>query len=338
MRKISTKKFDRQQLLQRAISTFRHAAKCQNPDFCRGYCDTIAHVFLQHAQTLGLKGKLLAVDNPNKKPTHGWDHWGGHWKNTGGCISHYIAYFPALGQTVDWTARQFWARAPVPLIETLEQTKARWNQLPFGTKDSREEESDTLDYDFKDTDFPEYDDRGNLKLSSVTAHNPSGEYMYRVHPKGDIHRVLKDGLYSYSPADGPGAPVDFPEYDRWPGQDVETDPQTSRLYLADKQWDIDTWEQEDSRWHDRFRIRIPKHHVEGRMEPDDQMGDGDHFIDTGEGNEQLLEPHQYDIDMGRGQWVRGDHAQDIMAKSWHHLYHKGPGSMGYRIYPEEDES
>lgn len=52
-------------------------------------------------------------------------------------LSHYVAYFPQLGLSIDWTPRQFWGDSPVPLIQTLPQLKLLWQEFPFQLQDAR---------------------------------------------------------------------------------------------------------------------------------------------------------------------------------------------------------
>ena len=126
--------------LQQAIDSFPLKSICQSSTATMGACDNIAVSFLRHAKESGLKGMLLALDNPHKEPTHGWKTWGGHWKKTGSAISHYIAYFPSLQLGVDFAARQFWDDAKVPEIYSLEEIKQLWSEFPFGMDDSRDHE------------------------------------------------------------------------------------------------------------------------------------------------------------------------------------------------------
>lgn len=126
--------------LNQAIDTFPLKNQCETPSAAMGDCDNISIAFLDHAKKYNLNGRLLAIDNPNKSPTGGWDLWGGHWEKTGAAISHYIAYFPSLELGVDFSARQFWDDAKIPEIYTLEQIKSLWSELPFGTDDSRDYE------------------------------------------------------------------------------------------------------------------------------------------------------------------------------------------------------
>jgi hypothetical protein len=122
--------------LKSAIQSFPYKDRCAKPEYGMGDCDNLSVAFLRHAENYGLKGILLAVDNPHKEPTAGWDK--GHWKDSGHVVSHYIAYFPEMKTGVDFTARQFWHDAPVPMIMPLSQIKSSWDELPFGMKDSRE--------------------------------------------------------------------------------------------------------------------------------------------------------------------------------------------------------
>lgn len=162
-----------------------------------------------------------------------------------------------------------------------------------------------------------------LYLETI-AHTRSGKYFYRVHPKGDIINILKSGLYSISPANMPGSFVDRPDLGRWPDQEIE-DPQTSRLYVADSKWSIE-WNQ------DRFRIRIPAELIEDKLERDHL---GDYYLDTGESEELILKPNQFDIYIG-GRWTRADLVDPIMKKYWHKKYYQPAGHYGY-TWHEPDE-
>ena len=152
-------------------------------------------------------------------------------------------------------------------------------------------------------------------------------YYYRVHPKGEIGDVLVSGLGSYSPGQMPGSYADYPDLDRWADQDYTLDPQTHRLYVADTEW--------ENLAPDRFRVRIPSHHLESYDLRKDHLGD--YYIDTGEDPETLLQPHQFDIDLGGGQWVRADRVDPIMVRSWEHLHHKPPGYYGNRFNEDEED-
>lgn len=152
-----------------------------------------------------------------------------------------------------------------------------------------------------------------------------GPFYYRIHPKGDISKILNSGLYSYSPAEGPGSYVDHPDMERWPDQDAFTDPQTYRFYVADSEWEVTG---------DRFRIRIPAKYIEDRLIEDHL---GDYYIDTGFSSELILTPDQFEIDLGHNQWVRADRVYDkIMERYWRAQY-KPPGFYGNRFLEEEDE-
>ena len=172
------------------------------------------------------------------------------------------------------------------------------------------------------------------KSTIKKADNWSGEYYYRVHPKGDISSALRNGLWSYSPGEGPGSYVDHPEFERWPGQDID-DQQTYRFYVADSEWEIGF---------DRFRIRIPVEFVENLLVEDEL---GDYYIDTGSESRQILEPNQFEIDIGKGRWVRADMLTDkTMPRVWERMYKKPPGYFGNKWnsdwgeleeYEEEEE-
>lgn len=145
------------------------------------------------------------------------------------------------------------------------------------------------------------------------AEHLSGRYYYRVHPKAKIHEVLTGGLWSYSPGDHPGAYSDRPEMERWPDQEPE-DAQSYRFYVAKNEWETSG---------DRFRIRIPAEYIEDRLVKDHL---GDYYIDTGSDSEQILEPWQYDVDIGAGQWRRADMVgSKTMGSKWREMYAKPPG-------------
>lgn len=146
-----------------------------------------------------------------------------------------------------------------------------------------------------------------------------GRYYYRVHPKADLLNIIRNGLYSYSPGDGPGAFIDRPDMERWPDQDMDRDePQTCRLYVADSKWEIGP---------DRFYIRIPVENISSRLEKDSL---GDYFIDTGTNRKLILKPDQFDIDIGDKKWLRADMAGDLPALYWKKAYYKKPGFYGNR--------
>jgi len=152
-----------------------------------------------------------------------------------------------------------------------------------------------------------------------------GPFYYRVHPKGDISSVLNSGLYSYSPAEGPGAYTDHPEMEKWPDQDTFSDEQTYRFYVADSEWEVPA---------DRFRVRIPAEFIENRLDKDSL---GDYYIDTGSDSELIVTPDQYEIDMGGGQWVRADQIRDRVMERYWRSQSKPPGYYGNKLYPEDEE-
>jgi hypothetical protein len=123
--------------LDQIVQSFPDRDQCSDQNYGMGDCDNISIRFLNHAKQFGLTGTLLAIDNPHQEPTGGWKPWGGDWKKTGGAISHYVAYFPSLKIAVDFSARQFWADAPVPMIIPLEDLQKSWGDFPFGLEDSR---------------------------------------------------------------------------------------------------------------------------------------------------------------------------------------------------------
>jgi len=129
--------------LHDAIRQFWPQEDCQDPAYCHGCCDGVASLFLDHALMYGLEGTMLAVDNPHRVPTIGWKFWTGSdkdWREKPTVISHYMVYFPNLEIAVDFTARQFWHDAEVPMILTPDQVEAQWDQLPYGFDDSRQHE------------------------------------------------------------------------------------------------------------------------------------------------------------------------------------------------------
>jgi len=151
----------------------------------------------------------------------------------------------------------------------------------------------------------------------------SGKYYYRIHSKGDIFSVLRSGLWSYSPGEMPGSFVDHPEIERWPDQDQD-DPQTYRFYVANSEWDIKD---------DRFRIRIPAEYIEDKLVRDHL---GDYYIDTGESSDLIVSPNQFEIDLGQGQWVRGDKISGISRRVWE-KYKKPIGYYGNRFEEKSEE-
>lgn len=126
--------------IQKVIETFPYLGECHDSNFCMGNCDHMSIAFLSHAERYGFVGILLAIDNPLRAPSFGWNVWGGDWRRTGSAISHYVAYFPALDLVVDFTARQFWKQSPVPMMMDLEQLQSEWDQMPYGISDARNHE------------------------------------------------------------------------------------------------------------------------------------------------------------------------------------------------------
>lgn len=119
--------------LNNIITYFPTPQECYQSTIA-GDCDHISQLFLTYAKTQGLEGILLAVDQPKQEPDLGWNYWGG---KEFFLISHYIAFFPQLSKAVDWTARQFWAKSPVPWVQTLEEVQDNWEEFPFQLQDAR---------------------------------------------------------------------------------------------------------------------------------------------------------------------------------------------------------
>lgn len=161
-----------------------------------------------------------------------------------------------------------------------------------------------------------------VKFSDVTAHNREGRYYYRAHPKGDIRRLLNEGIDSVNPGNTPGSYVDAPEMERWPDQEPE-DSQSSRMYVSTSVW---------PHREDRVHVRIPASHIEDRLEGPDRLGD--YYVDTGENEDNVLEPHQYDVHIG-GRWTRADMADKIMQKHWQAMYHKPTGHYGNKFHTDD---
>lgn len=135
-RKENPNQFEETQL-EKSITTFSLASKCQSPSFCQGDCDNISQAFLDHTAKVGLEGIILAVDKPIQEPTLGWKNWGSQEE-----ISHYMCFFPSLQKGVDWSARQFWDQADCPQIQTVIQIKEAWEDLPFQLEDARNHEEE----------------------------------------------------------------------------------------------------------------------------------------------------------------------------------------------------
>ena len=77
-------------------------------------------------------------------------------------------------------------------------------------------------------------------------HTNAAEYVYLVEPKANLRTVMRNGLFTYHPNDGPGSYVDDRNADVWPDQ--EYGEATYRCYFAADQWECPL---------DRFRIRVP---------------------------------------------------------------------------------
>ena len=168
-----------------------------------------------------------------------------------------------------------------------------------------------------------------IKLKSLlkeyeTAHNIENKYYYRVHPKGDIRNVLKDGLYSYSPAEFPSSYIDKPEEEKWPDQEFD-DRQTYRFYIATNEWELAK---------DRIRIRIPKQNLDVFDLQKDSLGD--YYIDTGNKSKKILEPNQYDIQIG-DKWIRADMVDPVMIRSWYKAHYKPTGYYKNKFNTDDEE-
>jgi len=126
--------------LSDAISSFPLRDLCKDPNFCAGDCDNISGDFLKHAESLGFSdGILLAVDGPVKPLDSLYVVFGEHEG-----INHYLAYFPSLDISVDWSARQFWTECPVPVVADMASLKGQWKGFPFGTNDARSLDPETF--------------------------------------------------------------------------------------------------------------------------------------------------------------------------------------------------
>lgn len=119
--------------LREAINSFPLRRKCADAEFAHGDCDNISQAFIEHAESFGLNGTMLAVDSPRFKLK------GSIWSSDE-LISHYIAFFEPIGIGVDWSARQLRSDAKVPIVMTKKQVKSSWRELPFGWEDARKHE------------------------------------------------------------------------------------------------------------------------------------------------------------------------------------------------------
>ena len=156
----------------------------------------------------------------------------------------------------------------------------------------------------------------NFKIFE-TISSGNGEYLYRIYPKGDINNVLKRGLLSYSPGEMPGTIEDNPEDERWGNQDLD-DLQTYRIYFTSEIWPLEN--------KDRFRLRVHKSVIEDKIIPDENF-DNDYFIDTGTRWDIVLEPREFDIEIG-GRWQRADTVDPIMINTWIKNYYRDAGFYG----------
>ena len=151
------------------------------------------------------------------------------------------------------------------------------------------------------------------KIAKYTTTN-SDRYLYRIEPKGNIWNVVMSGLSIYHPSEMPGSYMDDTSQNTWPDQ--EPGLSSYRLYFAHDIWELPS---------DRFRIRVPYDLISSRLEKDDP----DFYIDTGSNSEQIVTPDQLDIDIGQGQWIRGDYAKDIIGKQqlnlWDVMYKQDDG-------------
>lgn len=107
-------------------------------DSCHGECDIYAVKFLNLAKKHGIPGILRCIGTPTREPDLGWKFWG-----SSDLISHYVADFGNV--IVDWTARQFWKDAPVPMILTKKEMQQLWSDPGFD-EDQRLIDPD-LDFD-----------------------------------------------------------------------------------------------------------------------------------------------------------------------------------------------
>lgn len=94
------------------------------PVIAFGQCGWVSEAFAETALEAGLPAATLLLEDPKEPliPPRGLERMGA-------CISHVVALI-GIGETdyyVDWTARQFDARAPFPLITTdRERITAKW--------------------------------------------------------------------------------------------------------------------------------------------------------------------------------------------------------------------
>lgn len=98
---------------------------CYRPEWALGQCVEVSLDFLAFAERHGFKGYLLGADSPKREPDKGYGFWGTTY------ITHYTAFFPKFDLVYDWTARQFWKDAAVPLILTPTEMAALWGVVSW---------------------------------------------------------------------------------------------------------------------------------------------------------------------------------------------------------------
>lgn len=191
----------------------------------------------------------------------------------------------------------------------------------------------SLDYSIVDNGFSVYKiwteepSAMNVAASTKTAqvHTNAPSYFYRVEPKGNFQTVMQSGLWTAHAAEHPGSYIDDYEANYWPDQEYGEG--SYRLYFANKQWELPV---------DRFRIRVPASLLKDNYDLErDSLGD--FFIDTGQESKQIVSPEQFDIDLGQGQWIRGDFAKDVIgrSKTWE-SYYKPTGYYKNKAHEEKE--
>jgi len=169
----------------------------------------------------------------------------------------------------------------------------------------------------------------SLAEDTVAHQQHRGSYYYRYHPKGDMRALLRQGLYTAHPGDMPGSFVDIPrEENRWADQDPDEEG-TYRFYVTTEA----NWLDDASLARSRVAVRIPAHFLDDRLQ---QCGafPNDRYVDTGDYEERVLEPSQYDILIG-GRWQRADTVPEDMLDYWTHQYYEKPGYYGAKLNDEE---
>ncbi len=101
-----------------------------SPRGAHGECHPACEAYRDHCRALGMNCHIIDVGVPLIDPDD-WTIWGSKRLDALESIGHYVVWFPDLRMAVDWTARQFWALAPLPLVMTSDELIARWRDIDW---------------------------------------------------------------------------------------------------------------------------------------------------------------------------------------------------------------